>query len=129
MNTCFYTNYYFEHNGKRLNDYDELSALDLEKDTKIYMKPDLYNERTARAHYKKFKEVLYSPSVLNLSNDISDSLSAAINSVVKPNEADSTQPATEQFETTKTEGEGEVKETTEKEVKEEKSQEAAGEGN
>lgn len=90
------------------------------------MKPDLYNERTARAHYKKFKEVLYSPSVLNLSNDISDSLNAAI-SAVKPNEADSTQPVTEQSETTKTEGEEDAKETSEQEPKEDKPQEAADE--
>lgn len=54
------------------------------------MKPDLYNERTARMHYKRFREILYSPSVLNLSSDITDSLSATLNSVIKPSEADST---------------------------------------
>lgn len=59
------------------------------------MKPDLYNERTARIHYKKFKEILYSPGVLNLSNDITDSLSAAMNSVMKPNEGVTTQAETE----------------------------------
>jgi hypothetical protein len=27
--TCFFTNYYLEHNGKRLSDYSDLSELDL----------------------------------------------------------------------------------------------------
>jgi hypothetical protein len=37
--TCFFTNYYFEHDGKRLNDYTELSELNLKETSKIYMKP------------------------------------------------------------------------------------------
>lgn len=27
--TCFFTNYYFEHGGERLNDYTELAELNL----------------------------------------------------------------------------------------------------
>jgi len=67
------------------------------------MKPDLYNDRTARTHYKKFKEILYSPGVLSLSNDITDSLSATMNSVVKSDDAPTTHPETEAAEETKTE--------------------------
>lgn len=37
--TCFFTNYYFEHDGKRLNDYTELAELNLTEDPKIYMRP------------------------------------------------------------------------------------------
>ena len=37
--TCFFTNYYFEHAGKRLNDYTELSELNFQEDPKIYMRP------------------------------------------------------------------------------------------
>ena len=39
--TCFYTHYYFEHSGVRLNDYTELLELDLEKDSTIYMRPGM----------------------------------------------------------------------------------------
>jgi hypothetical protein len=37
--TCFYTHYYFEHEGKKLNDYTELAELNLASDNKIYMRP------------------------------------------------------------------------------------------
>ena len=37
--TCFFTHYYFEHDGKRLNDYTELAELNLTEDSKIYMRP------------------------------------------------------------------------------------------
>jgi hypothetical protein len=37
--TCFSTHYYFEHQGKRLNDYTELSELNLVEEPKIYMRP------------------------------------------------------------------------------------------
>ena len=37
--TCFFTHYYFEHAGARLNDYTELAELDLQKDSKLYMRP------------------------------------------------------------------------------------------
>ena len=53
------------------------------------MKPDLYNERTSRAHYKRFKEILYSPGVLNLSSDIDSLFSATSASVIKSTENES----------------------------------------
>ena len=37
--TCFFTNYYLEHDGVKLSDYSDLSEMDLEKDPFIYMKP------------------------------------------------------------------------------------------
>lgn len=37
--TCFFTHYYFEHQGVRLNDYTELSELDFSNDPKIFMRP------------------------------------------------------------------------------------------
>ena len=37
--TCFFTHYYFEHMGKRLNDYTELAELDLQADAHLFMKP------------------------------------------------------------------------------------------
>ncbi|CAI2365697.1 unnamed protein product [Moneuplotes crassus] len=127
VNTCFYTNYYFEHCGKRLNDYDELTTLDFSKDNEIYMKPDLYNERTARNHYKRFKEILYSPSVLNLSNDITNSLSNAINSVTKPQETEAPSsegtPSETQNDTTQAESQPESTEDKKEDSKTEENKE------
>lgn len=40
--TCFFTNYYFEHMGKRLNDYTELAELNFEEDPRIYMRPGIH---------------------------------------------------------------------------------------
>jgi hypothetical protein len=37
--TCLYTNFYFEHNGERLNDYTTLSELDLSANPRIFMMP------------------------------------------------------------------------------------------
>ena len=37
--TCFFTNFYFEHAGQRLNEYSELSELDLATNPRIIMKP------------------------------------------------------------------------------------------
>lgn len=37
--TCFFTHYYFEHNGVKLNDYTEIAELNLTKETKIFMRP------------------------------------------------------------------------------------------
>lgn len=37
--TCFFTNYYFEHQGRRLNDYTELSELPLAEEPRIHMRP------------------------------------------------------------------------------------------
>jgi hypothetical protein len=39
--TCFFTNYYLEHQGKKLSDYSDLSELNLNEegtDNKIYMR-------------------------------------------------------------------------------------------
>jgi hypothetical protein len=63
--TCFFTNYYFEHHGVRLNDYMELSELNLEEDPKIFMRPEKYDEKNARAHIKRVKEILSSPQLLS----------------------------------------------------------------
>ena len=46
--TCFFTNYYLEHNGVQLSDYSDLSELDLETVPNIYMRAKLYNERSSR---------------------------------------------------------------------------------
>jgi len=40
--TCFFTNFYFEHAGNRLNEYSELSELDLSANPRIVMKPGKY---------------------------------------------------------------------------------------
>jgi hypothetical protein len=37
--TCFHTHYYFEHAGKRLNDYQEIAELDLIAHPQIFMRP------------------------------------------------------------------------------------------
>lgn len=63
--TCFFTHYYFEHNGERLNDYTELAELDLSVDQKIYMRPDRYDEKAARSHIKKVRDMLNSPQLLS----------------------------------------------------------------
>lgn len=63
--TCFFTNYYLEHDGKVLSDYSDLSELDLETEPRIYMRPKLYDERSARQHVKKVSDILTTPSVLN----------------------------------------------------------------
>ena len=39
--TCFFTHYYFEHQGRKLNDYTELSELNLLEDPRIYMRPGI----------------------------------------------------------------------------------------
>jgi hypothetical protein len=36
--TCFVTHYYFEHMGRRLNDYEELEGLNLIEEPRIYMR-------------------------------------------------------------------------------------------
>ena len=37
--TCFFTNFYFEHAGQKLNEYSELSELDLAANPRIFMRP------------------------------------------------------------------------------------------
>lgn len=64
VNTCFYTNYFFEHAGDRLNDYTELAGLDFTQDNKIYMRENKYDERSVRQHVKRFIEILKNPPVL-----------------------------------------------------------------
>ncbi len=39
--TCLFTNFYFEHAGNRLNEYSELSELDLASNPRIIMKPGM----------------------------------------------------------------------------------------
>jgi hypothetical protein len=46
--TWFFTNYYLEHAGQKLSDFDDISELDLASDNRIYMRPQLYNEKSAR---------------------------------------------------------------------------------
>ena len=36
--TCFFTNYYLEHNGTKLSDYCDLAELDLENHPRIFMR-------------------------------------------------------------------------------------------
>ena len=64
--TCFFTNFYFEHAGQRLNEYSELSELDLASNPRIIMKPDKYDEKSARSHIKKLVDILEKPPVLTL---------------------------------------------------------------
>ena len=64
--TCFFTNYFLEHQGRRLNDYTELLELDLEADNKIYMRPHLYDEKSARLHVKRINDIFTRPTVLNI---------------------------------------------------------------
>ena len=63
--TCFFTNYYFEHAGQRLNDYTELAELNLQEDAKILMKPEKYDEKNALAHIKRVKDILSTPQLLS----------------------------------------------------------------
>lgn len=63
--TCFFTNYFLEHMGKKLSDYSDLSELDLETDSCIYMRPKLYDEKSARQHIKRVNDILTTPCVLN----------------------------------------------------------------
>ncbi len=62
--TCFFTNFYFEHNGERLNEYRELADLDLATNPKLFMRPDKYDDKAARAHIKRLVDVLDKAPVL-----------------------------------------------------------------
>ena len=93
--TCLFTNFYFEHAGQRLNEYSELSELDLVSNPRIIMKPgklafsvfnkssgciwvllwcltfvsivtDKYDERSAHTHIKRLIDVLEKPPVLSI---------------------------------------------------------------
>lgn len=56
--TCFFTNYFLEHAGKELSDFEDISQLDLQTDNKIYMKPQLYTEKSVRSHIMKINDLL-----------------------------------------------------------------------
>ena len=62
--TCFFTNFYFEHNGAKLNEYTELAELDLQSNAKIFMRPDKYDEKAARTHIKRLVDILEKAPVL-----------------------------------------------------------------
>ena len=62
--TCFFTNFYFEYNGQPLNEYIELTELDLASNPKIFMRPKAYDDTNARVHIKRLLEVLEKPPVL-----------------------------------------------------------------
>lgn len=59
--TCFFTNYYLEHQGNKLSDYSDLSELDLETDNKIYMRAQLYDEKSARQHINRVNDIFTRP--------------------------------------------------------------------
>ena len=62
--TFFFTNFTFEHNGIALNEYTELSELDLVANPRIVMKPAKYDDKAARIHIKKLVSILECPTVL-----------------------------------------------------------------
>ena len=61
VHTALYTNFYFEHAGQRLSEYSELGELDLVSNPRIVMKPDKYDERSARQHVKRLVDILEKP--------------------------------------------------------------------
>lgn len=63
--TCFYTNYYLEHNGSKLSDYDDVSQLDLRNDNRLIMRPQHYSDKSARQHISKVNELLTNPKQLH----------------------------------------------------------------
>ena len=69
VNTAFFTNYYFEYKGNRLDEYTEIKALNLEDDARFILREDEYDERACRIHLRRLQEVLYEPTVLNLITD------------------------------------------------------------
>jgi len=97
--TCFFTHYYFEHGGQRLNDYTELSQLDLVSEPRIYMRPEKYDEKNARAHIKRVKEVLMGPPQLLSATPSHINATQAATGILKTSED------TKDQEAAKTEGE------------------------
>lgn len=66
--TCFFTNFYFEHAGRRLNEYSELSELDLETNPRIVMKPGkchllISATPEKKINRRKFHRVLSRPAL------------------------------------------------------------------
>ena len=69
--TWFFTNYYLEHAGNKLSDFDDISELDLAADNRIYMRPQLYNEKSARQHILKVNDLLSNPKQLHQQVELS----------------------------------------------------------
>ncbi|KAI9299180.1 hypothetical protein K502DRAFT_361714 [Neoconidiobolus thromboides FSU 785] len=57
--TYYFSCFYMEHNGKRLEDYQEISTIEgLKENPEIYLKQDTYTDREARLHIMRLKELL-----------------------------------------------------------------------
>lgn len=110
---CFFTHYYFEHQGVRLNDYTELSTLNLVEDPHIYMRPEKYDEKNARAHIKRVKEILLgAPQLLSATPSQVNSAQAATG-ILKTSEESKEGAATTQAEEGKSEYEEKLKKSYE----------------
>jgi hypothetical protein len=82
-----------------LNDYTELSQLDLVSEPRIYMRPEKYDEKNARAHIKRVKEVLMGPPQLLSATPSHVNATQAATGILKTSED------TKDQEAAKTEGE------------------------
>ncbi|PGH04979.1 hypothetical protein AJ79_06936 [Helicocarpus griseus UAMH5409] len=57
--TFQYTSFHLEHNGKRINDYVELSEVEgLEADSEVVLVEDPYTEKEARMHIVRIRELI-----------------------------------------------------------------------
>ncbi|KAJ9068912.1 Intracellular distribution of mitochondria [Entomophthora muscae] len=57
--TYFYSCFYLEHEGVRLNDYHELAAIaDFKEKPQLKLKEDVYSERESRIHILRLRELL-----------------------------------------------------------------------
>ena len=63
--TAFYTHYYFEHQGQKLNDYTEVALLNLKDEPILYMRVDKYDDKAVRNHVRRVKEILFTPTLLS----------------------------------------------------------------
>lgn len=70
--TCFFTNYFLEHCGNKMSEFSQLGEHDLTSDNKIYMRPQLYNEKSARNHIKQVTDLLTKPKVLSIQQPLSE---------------------------------------------------------
>eukprot|EP00742_Colponemidia_sp_Colp-10_P008460 GILJ01009165.1.p1 GENE.GILJ01009165.1~~GILJ01009165.1.p1 ORF type:complete len:1352 (+),score=315.80 GILJ01009165.1:74-4057(+) len=62
--TCYFTSYHFELNGEKLNDFVEVQSLEgLAPNTKFVMVNDAYNEKSARQHLRRLKQILEQPPI------------------------------------------------------------------
>ena len=76
--TFLFTNYFLEHKGTRLGDYQELATIDLAKHPRINMRPckynfpvlinflGLYDDKAIQEHVTKLQSTLIVPPVLTL---------------------------------------------------------------